>query len=514
MKILSGLTLATIFFFLPQVVSAASFDCKKATTESEIAICDDFQLSVDDRIISYLYAKHLEWRKGRKGWFTGEGTETPVLVIREGQKKWLKNKRNTCGSSVPCLRTELDKRVDHFLQLVRLEKPQTGTNYSVYIYSVQNSKNALRIISGIVENIDKNGFLPKIEDKENAYFSKTQPQLYLNNTGLADYYEKRQPIMGHILAENKFQENQMVFGEFSKVDFQGLKTCLKGMRLSDFYWQGNRDYEVTFSFNKCITLSWPKTFSPSKPEEYIFFPMVKSSFILAGNAKILSKLRTCNKKSFEEICSNISISELNEVIFVLNRELLSSTYADAPGVLTYQLWLEDFILKESKGALGCDMLCLESFFSNHISRLTQLIHHENKVPEYCDFNESGVFECATKRVADGNNARSCIANNSAFQLASLKGDRYELNYWEDHYQLDETATESFIGSKGSVGTGICNYDVYSFDDGKFKMYNPACGSGFYQPVNTMFQIECVEGTSISVCKDNHAFCVSLECVGC
>jgi hypothetical protein len=66
----------------------------------------------------------------------------------------------------------------------------------------------------------------------------------------------------------------------------------------------------------------------------------------------------------------------------------------------------------------------------------------------------------------------------------------------------------------TVGAGICDYDVFSFDDDKFKMNISTCGGGWYQPVNAMFQIKCMEGTSISFCKDNHVFCVSLEFVDC
>ena len=45
------------------VAKAASFDCNKAATKTEIAICADFQLSVDDPVIAYLFEKHMEWRK-------------------------------------------------------------------------------------------------------------------------------------------------------------------------------------------------------------------------------------------------------------------------------------------------------------------------------------------------------------------------------------------------------------------------------------------------------------------
>ena len=60
--------LCALFVFwilLSGSLSAASFDCEKASTETEIALCKNFDLSVDDKIIDLLYQKHLLWRKGR-----------------------------------------------------------------------------------------------------------------------------------------------------------------------------------------------------------------------------------------------------------------------------------------------------------------------------------------------------------------------------------------------------------------------------------------------------------------
>ena len=65
---------------------AASFDCSRATTVTEAKICSEYKLSVDDRIISYLYEKHLNWKKGIDAWWSGDGVEIPVKDIKEDQK--------------------------------------------------------------------------------------------------------------------------------------------------------------------------------------------------------------------------------------------------------------------------------------------------------------------------------------------------------------------------------------------------------------------------------------------
>jgi uncharacterized protein len=118
------------------VGKAASFDCNKATTETEIAICSDFDLSIDDRIISYLFIKHLEWRKGREAWFSSQALEAPSQEIITDQTNWLNEIRNLCGANLDCLTQAMDARIDHYLRLVRLEKPESGTNWQVYIRSL------------------------------------------------------------------------------------------------------------------------------------------------------------------------------------------------------------------------------------------------------------------------------------------------------------------------------------------------------------------------------------------
>jgi uncharacterized protein len=51
------------------VAKAASFDCAKATTETEIAICNDPELGALDELMSKLYSQALrtnDWRYSEK----------------------------------------------------------------------------------------------------------------------------------------------------------------------------------------------------------------------------------------------------------------------------------------------------------------------------------------------------------------------------------------------------------------------------------------------------------------
>ena len=74
------------------VGQAASFDCKKVTTETEIAICSDAELSALDELMG-------AW------WMSSEETR-PVL---SDQQKWLVE-RNKCEPSFVCLEQKYQER--------------------------------------------------------------------------------------------------------------------------------------------------------------------------------------------------------------------------------------------------------------------------------------------------------------------------------------------------------------------------------------------------------------------
>ena len=74
-------------------LQAASFDCTKATTETEIAICGDPELSaLDDRLSG-------DYMRGR---LVTENVSGVNIKIKNNQITWL-NKRNLCGSEIGCL---------------------------------------------------------------------------------------------------------------------------------------------------------------------------------------------------------------------------------------------------------------------------------------------------------------------------------------------------------------------------------------------------------------------------
>ena len=102
------------------VAKAASFDCTKATTETEKAICNDPELSALDDRLSGVYVKGRQVTKNVSG---------SNLKIQNDQIDWL-NKRNQCGPETSCLLNAYQTRIEelkefdfeNLLKLSELEK--------------------------------------------------------------------------------------------------------------------------------------------------------------------------------------------------------------------------------------------------------------------------------------------------------------------------------------------------------------------------------------------------------
>ena len=84
------------------MAKAASFNCNKATTETEIAICSDPELSALDERLSGVYVRGRQITKNVSG---------SNLEIQNNQIGWL-NKRNQCGSETSCLLLAYQTRLE------------------------------------------------------------------------------------------------------------------------------------------------------------------------------------------------------------------------------------------------------------------------------------------------------------------------------------------------------------------------------------------------------------------
>jgi uncharacterized protein len=101
MNRLPGLAAAALLAaaFLPQAAEAASFDCAKARTPDEIAICGNQTLGERDVEMATLYKvlTHLLAMGGRG-------------AVQDDQAEWLKA-RGECGADVACLTERYDERI-------------------------------------------------------------------------------------------------------------------------------------------------------------------------------------------------------------------------------------------------------------------------------------------------------------------------------------------------------------------------------------------------------------------
>lgn len=89
---MTRLLIAVFFYcFTIHIAWAASFECKKATTEIEKSICSSQKLSDLDEYLGRYYAAAIaELKDG-------------AACLNADQREWVKTKRNVCGSDVACL---------------------------------------------------------------------------------------------------------------------------------------------------------------------------------------------------------------------------------------------------------------------------------------------------------------------------------------------------------------------------------------------------------------------------
>ncbi len=116
---LSKISLGMILFFYIQVGNAASFDCNKAKSPVEKAICTDSELSKLDEDLSQTYKAAL--------------IEYPVAnYLRIRQREWIKT-NSFCDKNkfIPCLKEKYKERIK---KLSDVSKIQVYSNTNKFSY--------------------------------------------------------------------------------------------------------------------------------------------------------------------------------------------------------------------------------------------------------------------------------------------------------------------------------------------------------------------------------------------
>ena len=84
---------------LPMTAHTASYDCTRATTATEIAVCDNSSLNRMDEDLAVQYRSLLNQLPPRR-----------ADALRDDQRSWLVA-RNSCGADVRCLRARYEERI-------------------------------------------------------------------------------------------------------------------------------------------------------------------------------------------------------------------------------------------------------------------------------------------------------------------------------------------------------------------------------------------------------------------
>lgn len=98
-RLIPAIALTAVCAAIAMPAAAASFDCRKARTADERAICADRALNDQDVRVDQLYGitRHLVPMGGRG-------------AIMDDQRAWLKD-RHACGANRACLARSYDRRL-------------------------------------------------------------------------------------------------------------------------------------------------------------------------------------------------------------------------------------------------------------------------------------------------------------------------------------------------------------------------------------------------------------------
>lgn len=91
----------------------ASFDCGKASTRTEKAVCASPTLGAKDVTVANYFQLLLRLKPAVAGMAYREFDDT----LRGDQRQWLQQDRNACQADVGCLDRVYDRRIDTLLKL-------------------------------------------------------------------------------------------------------------------------------------------------------------------------------------------------------------------------------------------------------------------------------------------------------------------------------------------------------------------------------------------------------------
>lgn len=206
-----------IFVLMTSSLFGASFDCTKAKSDVEKAICQDDELSKLDEALDSAYKEALI-----NGTYYDQYTPD-IKKIKQAQREWVKE-RNTCDGDIDCLIEKYNSRLYRLIYDYTFEKPPTELSPVKYTL-IMNENNA--ICSHLLElyNHDIEQF-QKVNYDNHVEFSWLKWEAYV------------QPDKEEILVDSVYS---LIGGAFfdinndGKEDFIFAKYSSSGGKTEDYY---------------------------------------------------------------------------------------------------------------------------------------------------------------------------------------------------------------------------------------------------------------------------------------
>jgi hypothetical protein len=181
------------------VGNAASFDCNKATTETEIAICSDPELSALDELMGAV------WK-----------FETRTALDISTQKKWL-GKRNECASKIKCLK-------DIFVERLKSKPFDLGDFELIELYDIISKSTKFYLINAVYYAYNLEIIIEAISSKKLSPVKWVNPQfdeeiitceLQIINKNTIPLFEETSVIGWTNLIDQGYADKEVIAGEVS-----------------------------------------------------------------------------------------------------------------------------------------------------------------------------------------------------------------------------------------------------------------------------------------------------------
>lgn len=462
---------------------SASFNCKKASTDSEKTICSDFRLSLDDMVISKLYS--LSMNTERKS------------IIKNEQKDWLSN-RNKCGDNKDCLYSSQIERIKQ-LDVQLWENSQFVKD--AFNSNPQSLSSAIRLIASFIENSSRHQMLPAFEhsltDMQKIEFSNYGGNLV---TGF------RLPSSETLGRENSNSEMTLNFNGFATLDSEGMAKCLSSQSISDFKLISNRMMLGSGFANECVDFIWTDT---TDIEGNLVPPKMRSSY-LKSTISIGDLAADCSyiKRKEKNFCDNEDVQIFMRALQSVNKKTLEIENINKSEIAEENLnWLQNSL-----------SICNEEqcFIDRILARITDvksLIDNNGTIASTeCGFSDNGTYSCP---YGDGIETTSVCTTNGKFYQLSESGDDYKLSVWNDEFNwmpdLSSPPSSSTQGYSSTVGTYPCTSTIFEFPEWGLTWGESKCGSGEEPEVigsSLMTTIYCSEKNDL--CSSNRMYCLMVH----